>query len=269
MGGVAVEDEEDLARDVVEEELQVLDEAVGAHPPREAEMQLALRRDRGDHVEAAALACSFEDRRPSDFAPGCPRMVIGAHPGLVAEEDLGPCRLGRLGDPRVLLGPPALHSLRVLPVGSCERALGGEAHPLQQVGHTLAAHLDPEALRDQRADHVTGSEREVEVQLMRLLPDDQLAERSDLAQGQLRWPSRGRPDLEGVLALVLIRSPPPIDRRAHDLEGRGDVLWMGTPLDEADHLGPHLLEPAAPDPLRPTLPCHDDVPASRYLEVQQ
>jgi len=121
----AVDDEEDRGRAVAQELLAELDETGGFHAGVEhVEVQLPVRVDRRDHVDRFLLSGREDDRGAPDRSPGPTRVVVGADPGLVSEEDARTLLGGLLGDRRVGLLLPGPDFFWILLVGPIARALG-------------------------------------------------------------------------------------------------------------------------------------------------
>ena len=249
VGGMSVDDQVDRTLHVVEKLLQVLDEAGGIHPAGETEVQLAFGRDRRDHVERGSPACSPHDWGPSPLRPGRPRMVIGAYPCLIAEEDRGSGLLGRSSDLGVLLLLPAAGCLGVLLVGPHQWALGRKPHALQEPTHGRLGHLDAVALLDELADHVTRPQGKLEAQLAGVFAEDRPTKPGDLAGGKFGDRTLCLADDERLLPELLVGGPPAVDGRTSHAEGRSDVLDREPLLHQANHLSALFFQAASLDTL--------------------
>src|ERR1700730_17178781 len=90
MGGTSIDDQENRACGTGDEALEKFNEDSGIDTALllDHEPHLASRGDRRDQAHAMACAGGFDDRRFALLAPTPPRVMIRAHVGGIAKEDL-------------------------------------------------------------------------------------------------------------------------------------------------------------------------------------
>jgi len=132
MDRAAIHDQDDLAGDVGHQLLAEGDEMTRLETALvQMEAQLAARGYRRHHHDCLALSGSFNDRGLANWRPGCAGVVVGAHSGLICEED-GRAFPGGLGaDRRIFLPLPSLNPFGVLLMSALQRPLRGKAKLLQ------------------------------------------------------------------------------------------------------------------------------------------
>ena len=105
VGGATIDDQENRALGAGHQALEKLDEDRGIHPALvfDHEPHMAARGNRRDQAHAMARTCGFDDGGCAPLTPRAPGMMIGAHVGGVAKEDLGLFSLRQGFDLRVVL----------------------------------------------------------------------------------------------------------------------------------------------------------------------
>src|SRR5271169_1792337 len=90
MGGTSIDDQENRAFGAGDEALEKFNEDSGIDTALllDHEPHLASRGDRRDEAHAMACAGGFDDRRFALLAPTTPGVMIRAHVGSIAKEDL-------------------------------------------------------------------------------------------------------------------------------------------------------------------------------------
>src|SRR5277367_651530 len=108
MGGTSIDDQEDRTCGTADEALEKFNEDSGIDTALllDHEPHLASRGDRRDQAHAMASASGFDDRRFALLAPTTPRVMIRAHVGGIAKEDLRFFPLRKGFDLRVFLLEP-------------------------------------------------------------------------------------------------------------------------------------------------------------------
>ena len=209
MGRVPIDDEEDGARRLVEEALQEGTELRARHPAgNHHEPEASPWTNGRDEVEPKPRSRRSNHWGLPHGSPGGAGVGIRSHAGLVSEIEGGACPFGQGPDIRVLCHQPALHRRRVLLVGPVEGALGAQAEFLQETSHGHLAQPDPEPVPDQVADHRTGPEGELELELQWGLLHDRPVQPGQLLPLQPRRPAGDRLGSEGIeAALPGLREP--------------------------------------------------------------
>ena len=88
--GVSVHDQKDHAVTAMQQASDEVDKPGGAHGPFDGHKpKLSLGAHRGDDVQAEPRPGATDKRRVPFERPGGARMMVRAHPGLIAKEDLG------------------------------------------------------------------------------------------------------------------------------------------------------------------------------------
>ena len=90
MGGTSIDDQENRACGAADEALEKFNEdsSIDTALLLDHEPHLASRGDRRNAAHAVACAGGFDDRRFALLAPTTPRVMIRAHVGGIAKEDL-------------------------------------------------------------------------------------------------------------------------------------------------------------------------------------
>lgn len=136
MHGVPIHDHEDLPVSLAHEPVQEADEHPrGEAAPEDHKRQLAPVGDRRKHVATEPLAGARDHRRATAAPIGAARLMVRAHPRLVAPVDLGPFSTSQRPDGGVLSPQPAPHRGRVLLVGPALGLLRREAPAGQVAAH--------------------------------------------------------------------------------------------------------------------------------------
>lgn len=183
----AVDDQEYLAGNVVEQLGQVLDERLaGQSLVHEGEKHLSLRTDGGDHIDRHPVSAALDDRRAADRAPCGSGVVVGPHSGLVAEEDARTCGNGLLLDTGVLLFLPCPHLFGVLFIGPDDRALRRQSHSAQEIPDSLRGVADTEFPLDQISDDLPRPQGEFEAVPPGVTPDDPVVQPAPFVIRELR-----------------------------------------------------------------------------------
>ena len=234
-----VDDEEELAPRVADQSPQ----EGHKHRLREAtredhEPQLSPVGERRDHVAPKAFPGSGDDRCMPTPAKACARLVIGAHPRLVAPVDRRALPPGERVNGGILLLQPPAHRLRVPLVGSPDGFLGSKSPVPQIPAHRPDRETNPEAAGDEVPHRLPGPENEGHFQLVRAAVGDEADNRGcliGLEPGHRRPPPRPRPQCSQTSfppALV-----PPIDRLSrHPKDMRS--LGLRHPLGNDTHHPP-------------------------------
>src|SRR5271169_3103540 len=110
MGGTPIDDQENRACGAGDEALEKFNEDSGIDTALllDHEPHLASRGDRGDEAHTMACAGGFDDRRFALLAPTTPGVMIRAHVGGIAKENLRFFPLRKGFDLRVFLLEPLL-----------------------------------------------------------------------------------------------------------------------------------------------------------------
>src|ERR1700719_1537018 len=129
MGRASIDDQENRALGTGDEALEKFDENIGvdAASVLDHEPHLAARGDCRDEAHAMARARRFHDRRFALLAPAAPRVMIRAHVGGIAKENLRFFPLRQRLDPRIFLLEPLLDQSLVALLRTIQRLLAGDA----------------------------------------------------------------------------------------------------------------------------------------------
>jgi len=188
-------------------------------------------------------------------------------PRLVGEED-GGALAGRSGaQRRVLLLLPPPDPLRVLLVGAHQRALRGQADPPKQLPDALRGVLHAELPLDEIPDDVPCPQREVELELPGIPPDNPSAQPRHLPGRQFRFGARRLLHFQGVGSAGRVHCQPSEHGRPSTAECKSRVLRVETILDGLDHAPPSVLE-LAPRNSPARLPRHGLIMPHHHPKVQ-
>src|SRR5215211_360085 len=225
MEGNVIEHKEDRSGRIMHELGEKLHEhGAVATADEHVELERTTRRDRGDHVDRRALPGDRHHRRLSHRRPGGARVMIGAHPRLVAEVHLRTFPASLRPDRRELLLFPPPDRRRVLLVGAVQRPLRRQPEPVQQLPHALWGHLDTEPLTNEVANDFPGPPGEVELELPRVTTDQPSTQLTGLLISQFRRSPGKRANLQSVQPTRLIRLLPREVRGATQLQRHHDGL---------------------------------------------
>src|SRR6266403_167749 len=144
MGGTSIDNQENRAFGAGDEALEKFNEDIGVDTALllDHEPHLASRGDRRDEAHAMACAGGFDDRRFALLAPTPPRVIIRAHVGGIAKEDLRFFPLCKGFDLRVLLLEPLLDQGLVALLRAVQRLLASDAELRQQSTNRIGAQRD-------------------------------------------------------------------------------------------------------------------------------
>src|SRR5580700_2137530 len=171
MGGASIDDQENRAFGAGDKALEKFNEDSGIDAALllDHEPHLASRGDRRDEAHAMACAGGFDDRRFALLAPTTPRVMIRAHVGGVAKEDLRSFPVRKGFDPRVFFVEPLLDQGLVSLLRAVQRLLASDAELRQQSTNRIGAQRDAKFVPDQLGDHVARPQRERKFQLQWIL----------------------------------------------------------------------------------------------------
>src|SRR6266481_7079130 len=141
MGRTSIDNQENRAFGAGDEALEKFNEDSGIDTalPLDHEPHLASRGDRRDEAHAMACAGGFDDRRFALLAPTPPRVMIRAHVGGIAKEDLRFFPLRKGFDLRVFLLEPLLNKRLVALLRTVQGLLTGNAELRQQPTDRIGA----------------------------------------------------------------------------------------------------------------------------------
>src|SRR3984893_2259935 len=171
MGGTSIDDQENRACGTGDEALEKFNEDSGIDTALllDHEPHLASRGDRRDEAHTMARAGGFDDRRFALLAPTTPGVMIRAHVGSIAKENLRFFPLRKRFDLRVFLLEPLLDQGLVALLRAVQRLLASDAELRQQSTNRIGAQRDAQLIQDQLGDHVARPQRERKLQLQRVL----------------------------------------------------------------------------------------------------
>src|SRR6476646_6383759 len=134
MGGTSIYDQENRAYGAGDEALEKFNEdsSIDTALLLDHEPHLASRGDRRDQAHAMACAGGFDDRCFALLAPTTPCVMIRAHVGGIAKEDLRFFPLRKGFDLRVFLLEPLLDQGLVALLRAVQRLLASDAELRQQ-----------------------------------------------------------------------------------------------------------------------------------------
>src|SRR6202158_1365044 len=129
MGGTSIDDQENRACGAGDEALEKFNEdsRIDTALLLDHKPHLSSRGDRRDEAHAMACAGGFDARRFALLAPTTPRVVIRAHVGGIAKEDLRFFLLRKGFDLRVFLLEPLLNQGFVALLRAGQRLLASDA----------------------------------------------------------------------------------------------------------------------------------------------
>src|ERR1700691_1930475 len=171
MGGTSIDDQENRACGAADEALEKFNEdsSIDTALLLDHEPHLASRGDRRDQAHAMASTSGFYDRRFALLAPTTPCVMIRAHVGGIAKEDLRFFPLRKGFDLRVFLLEPLLDQGLVALLRAVQRLLASDAELGQQSTNRIGAQRDAKLIQDQLGHHVARPQRERKLQLQRIL----------------------------------------------------------------------------------------------------
>src|ERR1700720_1165041 len=145
--GTSIDNQENRACGAGDEALEKFNEDSGIDTALllDHEPHLASRGDRRDQAHAMACAGGFDDRRFALLAPTTPCVMIRAHVGGIAKEDLRFFPLRKGVDLRVFLLEPLLDQGIVALLRAVQRLLASA--PVDQRGLGPAQRMDAEHAR--------------------------------------------------------------------------------------------------------------------------
>src|SRR5208283_124415 len=222
---MAVKNEEDLRRGVVDEPLQELAEEGSFHlPPVRHEPHGALRGDGRDHVEREPGACGRHHRRAPLYAPGGSPVVVRSDPRLVLEVDLRLFPPGELFYLRIVFFDPLLHEDRVLLESPHEGFLTGEAELLEEPTHRDDGEPDAVLPFYELFHHLSRPERKGEPQLEGILRDDGSVNPPELRTVEFQRSPHEGPCFQGLRPSFTIECYPPVHGTAVHSQGPDEHL---------------------------------------------
>jgi len=201
-----------------------------------------VRGHRGQHVEAEALAGGRHRRRAGDRRPCGAGMMIGAHAGIVAEEDPRTDALGLGGNRRIILSFPALHQHRIAFARSAQGPLRAKAQRRHRPAYGRTRELDLELTLNDLADQRQRPQRKLEPMLLRRRVAHHAAQPAQMLGLELRRASRDRLRLQCLLSPIGVGCKPTIDRTLVDAKGCGDAADQLAALHRRDCLITHRLQ---------------------------
>src|SRR6266700_4615923 len=165
MSGTSIDNQENRACGAGDEALEKFNEHSGIDTALllDHEPHLASRGDRRNEAHAMACAGGFDDRRFALLAPTAPRVMIRAHVGSIAKEDLRFFPLRKGLDPWIFLVEPLLYQSLVALLRTIQRLLAGDAELRQQPANRIGAQHDAELVLDQLGHHVARPQRELKL----------------------------------------------------------------------------------------------------------
>src|SRR6202049_422929 len=171
MGGTSIDDQENRACGAGDEALEKFNKDSGIDTALllDHEPHLASRGNRRDEAHAMACAGGFDDWRFALLTPTPPRVMIRAHVGGIAKENLRVFPLRKGFDLRVFLLEPLLDQGIVALLRAVQRLLASDAELRQQSTNRIGAQRDAKLIQDQLGDHVARPQRERKLQLQRIL----------------------------------------------------------------------------------------------------
>src|ERR1019366_10213687 len=154
-----------------DEALEKFDEDVGVDAALlfDHEPHVASRGDRRDQAPTMTCARSHDDRRFALLAPTPPCVMIRAHVGGIPKEDVRFFPLRKGFDLRVFLLEPLLYQSLVALLRTVQRLLAGNAELRQQPANRIGAQHYAKLVVDQFGHHFARPQRELKLQLQRIL----------------------------------------------------------------------------------------------------
>src|ERR1700757_2554327 len=183
---------------------------------------MSSRGNRRDQAHAMARTRSFDDGRFTLLAPSTPRMMIGAHVGGIAKEDLGFFALRQGLDPRVFLLEPLSYQGLVAFLRAVQGLLAGDAELRQQPTNRIGTQHDTKLVLDQLCHHIARPQRERELQLQRILPRYGVVNPLHGARIQFGRSAEKRLGLQRSPSTSPILGQPSVYRTADDPQGSRD-----------------------------------------------
>src|SRR6202007_1088223 len=156
------------------------------------------------------------------LAPSTPRMMIGAHVGGIAKEDLGFFALRQGLDPRVFLLEPLSYQGLVAFLRAVQGLLAGDAELRQQPTNRIGTQHDTKLVLDQLCHHIARPQRERELQLQRILPRYGVVNPLHGARIQFGRSAEKRLGLQRSPSTSPILGQPSVYRTADDPQGSRD-----------------------------------------------
>jgi len=149
MGGTSIDDQENRACGAGDEALEKFNEDSGIDTALllDHEPHLASRGDRRDEAHAMACAGGFDDWRFALLTPTPPRVMIRAHMGGIAKENLRVFPLRKGFDLRVFLLEPLLDQGIVALLRAVQRLLASDTELRQQSTNRIGAQRDAKLTR--------------------------------------------------------------------------------------------------------------------------
>src|ERR1700692_1277530 len=171
MGGTSIDNQENRAFGAGDEALEKFNEDIGINTALllDHEPHLASRADRRDEAHTMPRAGGFDDGRFALLAPTTPGVMIRAHVGSIAEEDLRFFPLRKGFDLRVFLLEPLLDQGLVALLRAVQRLLASDAKLRQQSTNRIGAQRDAKLIQDQLGHHVARPQSKRKLQLQRIL----------------------------------------------------------------------------------------------------
>src|SRR6202162_5097695 len=192
---------------------------------------MASRGNRRDQAHAMARTRGFDDGRFTLLAPSTPRMMIGAHVGGIAKEDLGFFALRQGFDPRVFLLEPLLYQSLVAFPRAVQGLLASDAELRQQSTNRIGTQHDTKLVLDQLCHHGARPQREGELQLQRVLLRYGVVNPLHGARIQFGRSSKKRLGLQRSPSTSPILRQPSVYRTAADPHGSCDNVGAFTSLN--------------------------------------
>ena len=112
---------------------------------------------------------SFYDGRFTFLAPSTARMMIGAHMGGISKEDISSFTLRQGSNPRIFPLEPLLCQSLVALLRAMQRLLASDTKLRQQSTNRIGTQHDIKLILDQFCHHFARPQREIELQLQRIL----------------------------------------------------------------------------------------------------
>src|SRR5260370_22829563 len=183
---------------------------------------MASRGNRGDDAPAMAGCRGLDEGRFALLAPSAPRMMIGAHVGGIAKEDLGFFALRQGFDPRVFLLEPLLYQSLVAFLRAVQGLLASDAELRQQSTNRIGTQHNTKLVLDQLCHHRARPQRDGELQLQRVLLRDGVVNPLHAARIRFGRSSKKRLGLKRSPSTSPILRQPSIYRTAADPHGSSD-----------------------------------------------
>src|ERR1700704_4309098 len=151
MGGTSIDNQENRAFGAGDKVFEKFNEYIGIDPALllDHEPHLASRGDRRDEAHAMPRAGGFDDGRLALLTPTTPGVMIRAHVGGIAKEDLRFFPLRKGFDLWVFLLEPLLDQGLVALLRAVPRLLASDAELCQQSTNRIGAHRDTKLIQTQ------------------------------------------------------------------------------------------------------------------------